>query len=82
MAKRFSALLASLSSNTGFVRRLVLVRYPSVLVLLGADDSADREALVPELGNNLYLTSECPDIGTNGGNLSAVYVASLDSGYP
>ena len=41
--------------------------------------SADRESLVPELGDDLYLTSERADIGANRGNLSAVYVASLDS---
>jgi hypothetical protein len=73
-------LLASLSRDTGFARRFVLVRYPSLLVLLGSSRSANRESLVSELGNDLHLTSEHPDTGTNRGNLSAVYVASLDSG--
>ena len=41
--------------------------------------SADRESLVSEFGDDLDLASERPDIGANRGNLSAVYVASLDS---
>jgi hypothetical protein len=41
--------------------------------------SADRESLVPELGDDLDLASERPDIGADGSNLGTIHVTSLNA---